>query len=178
MCKILEIFIITIKRMYKPSERHAESKECWLIKFQLESIIKCKSGRMIELSANIHGLSANVASSWNSRLQHSGVSASLPLGMFVLVYLFVNGTSLFLFDDRLLTFLPLGIYFSTCFWVYYTWIQELEHTTFTSQRLSNVLKCRKKGWFYLQRRKTDNLRENRKIRTYFSSVCPQQSHLG
>jgi len=45
----------------------------------------------------------------------------IKLGLFVLVYLFVNGTSMLTFDDRLMNFLPLGIYFATKFWIYYTW---------------------------------------------------------
>ena len=40
-----------------------------------------------------------------------------------MVYLFVNGTSYFFFDERIMSFLPLGIYFSTIFWMYYTWFQ-------------------------------------------------------
>ncbi|XP_023329666.1 palmitoyltransferase ZDHHC17 [Eurytemora carolleeae] len=47
----------------------------------------------------------------------------VKLGMFVMVYLFVNGTSYFFFDERIMSFLPLGIYFSTIFWMYYTWFQ-------------------------------------------------------
>jgi len=45
----------------------------------------------------------------------------VKLGMFVLLYLFVNGTSMLMFDDRLMNFLPLGIYLSTKMWIYYTW---------------------------------------------------------
>jgi len=45
----------------------------------------------------------------------------VKLGMFVLLYLFVNGTSMLTFDDRLMNFLPLGIYMSTKLWIYYTW---------------------------------------------------------
>lgn len=45
----------------------------------------------------------------------------VKLGLFVLLYLFVNGTSMLTFDDRLMNFLPLGIYLSTKIWIYYTW---------------------------------------------------------
>lgn len=45
----------------------------------------------------------------------------VKLGLFVLVYLVVNGTSMLTFDERLMNFLPLGIYFATKFCVYYTW---------------------------------------------------------
>ena len=45
----------------------------------------------------------------------------IKLGLFTLLYIFVNGTSVLTFDDRLMNFLPLGIYFATKFWVYYTW---------------------------------------------------------
>lgn len=45
----------------------------------------------------------------------------IKLGLFTLLYIFVNGTSVITFDDRLMNFLPLGIYFATKFWVYYTW---------------------------------------------------------
>ena len=48
----------------------------------------------------------------------------LNTGMFVLLYLVVNGTSFFFFDERIMSFLPLGVFFSTVFWMYYTWIQE------------------------------------------------------
>ena len=44
-------------------------------------------------------------------------------GMFVLIYLFVNGSSFFFFDERVMDYLPLAIYFSTKFWMYYTWLQ-------------------------------------------------------
>ena len=50
----------------------------------------------------------------------------VKLGLFVLVYLFVNGTSMLTFDDRLMNFLPLGIYFATKFWVYYTWFAYIQ----------------------------------------------------
>jgi len=50
----------------------------------------------------------------------------VKLGMFVFVYLFVNGSSYFFFDDRLMNHLPLAIYFSTFFWMYYTWFQYLQ----------------------------------------------------
>ena len=45
----------------------------------------------------------------------------VKLGLFVVVYLVVNGTSMLTFDERLMNFLPLGIYFATKFCVYYTW---------------------------------------------------------
>ena len=45
----------------------------------------------------------------------------VKLGLFTLLYIFVNGTSVLTFDERLMNFLPLGIYFATKFWVYYTW---------------------------------------------------------
>lgn len=50
----------------------------------------------------------------------------VKMGMFVLVYLFVNGTSYFLFDERIMNHLPLGIYFSTFFWMYYTWVKYIQ----------------------------------------------------
>ena len=45
----------------------------------------------------------------------------VKLGLFVVVYLVVNGTSMLTFDERLMNFLPLGIYFATKICVYYTW---------------------------------------------------------
>jgi len=45
----------------------------------------------------------------------------VKLGLFVLLYLFVNGTTMLTFDERLMNFLPLGIYFSTKAWLYFTW---------------------------------------------------------
>ena len=50
----------------------------------------------------------------------------IKLGLFVILYLFVNGTSLLTFDDRLMNYLPLGIYFSTKFWIYYTWFMYVQ----------------------------------------------------
>jgi len=47
----------------------------------------------------------------------------VKLGMFVLLYLFINGSAMLTFDDRLMNFLPLGIYMATKIWMYYTWIQ-------------------------------------------------------
>ena len=45
----------------------------------------------------------------------------VKMGLLVLVYLVVNGTSILTFDERLMNFLPLGIYFATKICVYYTW---------------------------------------------------------
>ena len=45
----------------------------------------------------------------------------VKLGLFVVVYLLVNGSSVLFFDDRFMNLLPLGIYFGTKFWIYYTW---------------------------------------------------------
>ena len=45
----------------------------------------------------------------------------VKMGLFVVVYLVVNGTSILTFDERLMNFLPLGIYFATKICVYYTW---------------------------------------------------------
>lgn len=50
----------------------------------------------------------------------------VKIGMFVLLYLVVNGTSFFFFDERIMSFLPLGVFFSTVFWMYYTWIQYVQ----------------------------------------------------
>ena len=71
-------------RYIRVRSRHAKTPECWIIDFQLNSInsynccpmINCLQMYMICL--NIWPkLSTNVASSWNSRLQHSWVSARL-----------------------------------------------------------------------------------------------------
>lgn len=45
----------------------------------------------------------------------------VKFGLFTLLYIFVNGASILTFDDRLMNFLPLGIYLSTKGWIYYTW---------------------------------------------------------
>ena len=59
--------------------QRAETPECWITKFQLDSIFSYNFGH-IKLSGTVlHDLSANVASSWNSSPQHSGVSARLVL---------------------------------------------------------------------------------------------------
>ena len=50
----------------------------------------------------------------------------VKMGLFVVIYLFVNGTSMLTFDERLMNFLPLGIYFSTKAWVYYTWFMYIQ----------------------------------------------------
>ena len=50
-----------------------------------------------------------------------GVDYLVKLGLFTLLYIFVNGVSILTFDDRLMSFLPLGIYLSTKLWIYYTW---------------------------------------------------------
>jgi len=50
----------------------------------------------------------------------------VKLGLFVVLYLFVNGTTMFTFDERLMNFLPLGIYFSTKAWLYYTWFKFIQ----------------------------------------------------
>ena len=46
----------------------------------------------------------------------------IKLGLFVLVYLYANLMSEFVFDDRLFNILPLSIYFSTKFYFYLTWL--------------------------------------------------------
>jgi len=50
----------------------------------------------------------------------------VKLGLFVVLYIFVNGTSILTFDDRLMNFLPLGIYMSTKLWMYYTWFAYIQ----------------------------------------------------
>ena len=45
----------------------------------------------------------------------------VKFGLFALLYICVNGVSMFTFDERLMNFLPLGIYMSTKAWIYYTW---------------------------------------------------------
>ena len=45
----------------------------------------------------------------------------VKFGLFALLYICVNGISMFTFDERLMNFLPLGIYMSTKAWIYYTW---------------------------------------------------------
>jgi len=45
----------------------------------------------------------------------------VKFGIFTLLYIFVNGVSILTFDERLMNFLPLGIYLSTKAWIYYTW---------------------------------------------------------
>ena len=64
--------------------RHAETMKCWTIKFQLDYIFVYICGNMVNclqmyiICPQIWPiLSVNVASSWNSRLQHFGVSARL-----------------------------------------------------------------------------------------------------
>jgi palmitoyltransferase len=57
-------------------------------------------------------------------------------GMFTLLYIFVNGTSILTFDDRLMNFLPLGIYMSTKAWIYYTWFA---YVTLVVSPLATVL---------------------------------------
>ena len=68
---------------------HAETPECLIVEFQLDFIFLYNFGHIKTLSANVHGLSANmtkivanITSNWNSRIQHSGVSASLPLFLY------------------------------------------------------------------------------------------------
>jgi len=55
-----------------------------------------------------------------------GVDYLVKLGMFVLLYLFINGSAMFAFDDRLMNFLPIGIYMSTKIWMYLTWFQYIQ----------------------------------------------------
>jgi hypothetical protein len=50
-------------------------------------------------------------------------------GMFVLVYLFVNGASFLAFDERMMYYLPISIYLSTKMWMYYTWVQATDTQT-------------------------------------------------
>lgn len=57
---------------------------------------------------------------------HLAADYLVKLGLFVLVYLFVNSSSFFLFDERVMNLLPLGIFFSTGFWMYYTWIKYVQ----------------------------------------------------
>jgi len=45
----------------------------------------------------------------------------VKFGLFALLYICVNGISMLTFDERLMNFLPLGIYMSTKAWIYYTW---------------------------------------------------------
>ena len=45
----------------------------------------------------------------------------VKFGLFALLYIAVNGISMLTFDERLMNFLPLGIYMSTKAWIYYTW---------------------------------------------------------
>ena len=45
----------------------------------------------------------------------------VKFGLFALLYIAVNGISMLTFDERLMNFLPLGIYMSTNAWIYYTW---------------------------------------------------------
>jgi hypothetical protein len=54
---------------------------------------------------------------------HHESDKSCCAGMFVLVYLFVNGASYVAFDERMMYYLPISIYLSTKLWMYYTWIQ-------------------------------------------------------
>ena len=70
---------------HTPDTRHAETPEWWIVEYQLDSVFHiilailnyCLQIFIIWLQI-WPKLSANVASSWNSRLQHCGVSASLP----------------------------------------------------------------------------------------------------
>jgi hypothetical protein len=39
----------------------------------------------------------------------------------VVVYIYTNLMSEFVFDDRLFTVMPMAIYFSTVFWFYINW---------------------------------------------------------
>ena len=77
--------------------RHEDTPECWNINiFSLTFIFAYNFVNMIKLSANIPGVVCKydtnclqkIASSWNSRLQHSGVSASLVRSIF---YLSIKG---------------------------------------------------------------------------------------
>jgi len=45
----------------------------------------------------------------------------VKLFMFVCIYIVVNLSAMVTFDERVMNFLPLGIYLSTKFWMYYTW---------------------------------------------------------
>jgi len=61
-------------------------------------------------------------------------------GMFVLVYLFVNGASFVAFDERMMYYLPISIYLSTKMWMYYTWVQAADPETTYATFASNILK--------------------------------------
>lgn len=60
----------------------------------------------------------------------------VKFGLFALIYILVNGTSVLTFDDRLMNFLPLGIYLSTKAWIYYTWFT---YVTLVVSPLSTVI---------------------------------------
>ena len=46
----------------------------------------------------------------------------VKLGLFVLVYIYANLMSEFVFDERLFNILPLSIYFANKFYFYLTWL--------------------------------------------------------
>ena len=67
------VLLVPIRRIYDLSNQACRNTEM-LHNTTPARIIFCHSfGQMTKLSVSIDVLSANVASSWNSRLQHSGV---------------------------------------------------------------------------------------------------------
>lgn len=70
----------------------------------------------------------------------------VKLGMFVLVYIVANSSSYIFFDERILNILPLGIYFSTKFWMYFTWVQYVQ--LFVSPMLTVLFFCASAGLWY------------------------------
>ncbi|KAF2352935.1 Ankyrin repeat-containing domain [Trinorchestia longiramus] len=46
----------------------------------------------------------------------------VKLGLFIAIYLVIYGISLLLFDDRLMTVMPMAVYLATKFWFYVTWV--------------------------------------------------------
>uniref|UniRef100_A0A2P2I5D9 Palmitoyltransferase n=1 Tax=Hirondellea gigas TaxID=1518452 RepID=A0A2P2I5D9_9CRUS len=46
----------------------------------------------------------------------------IKLALFVALYVLVYGASLLLFDDRLMTVMPMAVYLATKFWFYVTWV--------------------------------------------------------
>ncbi|XP_018015557.2 palmitoyltransferase ZDHHC17, partial [Hyalella azteca] len=46
----------------------------------------------------------------------------IKLGLFMALYLVVYGASLLLYDDRLMTVMPMAVYLATKFWFYVTWV--------------------------------------------------------
>ena len=47
------------ENIIKSNGRLAETPDCWIIEFRLESILAYNFGQMIKLSANVHDMSAN-----------------------------------------------------------------------------------------------------------------------